>query len=263
MLVTKRLAVIVTLKCTLRCRLCCNCVPMYKETPILDKQDIMSDIERAFTIYDRIEWFQFVGGELFLHPDLAELIEKAFEFRRQFDRMILMTNGTLLPNAATLEQLKKHKDMVEVQISDYGKLSRKLNELAAVLKENEIPYVVKAFHGDMQHYGGWVDAGDFSDKRETEKELAEKFASCWQIGMENLHLYKGQIHNCIRSLFALDLEKVKIPKNEYIDLRDETQTLVEKREIAERFNHKVLTACRYCNGFDTKNSKRYPAAEQI
>lgn len=263
MLVTRRLAVIVTLKCTLKCKLCCNCVPMYKETPIVDKYDIMSDIDKAFELYDRIEWFQFVGGELFLHPDLAELVEKAFEHKDQFDRMIFMTNGTLLPNEATLEIFKKYKDYIEIQISDYGKLSRKLEDLVKMLKENNICYVVKSFHGDMQHYGGWVDAGDFSEKQETSEEIAEKFHSCWQIGMGNLHLYKGKIHNCIRSLFALDLNKVDIPDKEYIDLCNEKYSLEEKREIAIGFNKNVLTACKYCNGFNTKNSKRYPAAEQM
>lgn len=263
MLVTKRLAVIVTLKCTLNCKLCCNCVPLYKETPIIDKNEIMIDIDKAFEVYDRIEWFQFVGGELFLHPDLAELVEKAFEYKDRFSRMIFMTNGTLLPNEATLKVFKEHKDCIEIQISDYGKLSRKLDALVAMLTEHGICHVVKSFHGDMQHYGGWVDAGDFSDLQETSEEVAEKFNSCWQIGMENLHLYKGQIHNCIRSLFSVDLNKAEIPDDEYIDLRSEKYTLEEKKEIAKRFNKKVLTACKYCNGFNTKNSKRYPAAEQV
>lgn len=263
MLITRRLAVIVTLKCTLNCRLCCNCVPLYQKPPILDKEEIMGDIDNVFGLYDKIEWFQFVGGELFLHPDLAEIADHAFRYAGKFDRMILMTNGTLLPDQATLDVFQRHRDRVEVQISDYGSVSKKLPALKKALEERQIGCVVKTFHGDIQHYGGWVDAGDFSAREESDAETLEKFNSCWQIEMENLHLYRGKLHNCIRSLFALDLGMVEIPEDEYVDLRSQSLTPEEKREIAKGFNKKPLTACRYCNGFNTRNSRRYPAAEQM
>lgn len=263
MLVTKRLAVIVTLRCTLKCKLCCNCVTMYKNPPMLDKKEIMSDIDSVFALYNRIEWFQFVGGEPFLHPNMEDLVKKALEYKSQFQKLVFMTNGTVLPNSETIEILKQNKDLIEIQISDYGKLSRKLDELVDVLSKNEIPFVIKMFHGDMQHYGGWIDTGDFSDKGERPEELEEKFQSCWQNELENLHMYNGKLHNCSRAVFALDLGLVDIPENEYIDLRSDKYSLEEKRKVAENFNKKVLTACKYCNGFVSKNTKRYPAAEQL
>lgn len=263
MLITRRLALIVTLKCTLNCRLCCNCVPMYRHTPILSKQDIFSDIKECFKLYDRIEWFQFVGGELFLHPDLGEILEEAFKYDNQFDKIILMTNGTLVPKENVVRVLKEHSSRVEVQISDYGQLSYKIEELKTKLSENNIPFVVKSFHGDIQHYGGWVDCGGFEDRNFSDDQQKETWETCWQIKMQNLHMYNGKIHNCIRSLFGLDLNKVDIPESEYIDLRSSKYTLEEKRKIASQFNKKPLTACNYCNGFNSEKSERYPAAEQI
>jgi hypothetical protein len=236
---------------------------MYPKAPILDKDEIIQDIDKAFELYDKITWFQFVGGELFLHPDLAEIVERTMEHRNQFERLIFMTNATVLPNAATLDVFQKNRDCIEIQISDYGKLSRKLDEMVKLFEENGICYVIKSFHGDMQHYGGWVDPGDFTKRQETVQETFEKYHSCWQIELENLHMYKGKIHNCPRSIFVQDLHKAEIPDKEYIDLRSDKYSLEEKRDIARSFNRNVLTACRYCNGFCTKNSKRYPAAEQI
>ena len=90
MLEARRLAIIVTLKCTLKCKLCCNCITMYDNPPIIDKKSIFEDIKGAFEIYDRIEWLQFVGGELFMHPDLHEILEEAIRYKNQFDKIILM-----------------------------------------------------------------------------------------------------------------------------------------------------------------------------
>lgn len=263
MLSTRRLAIIVTLKCTLKCKLCCNCVPMYNNPPIIEKELIFNDIKEAFTIYDRIEWFQFVGGELFLHPNMDDIIKEGIKYSNQFSKLIIMTNGTIIPSKGVFSVLSENKEKVQVQISDYGVLSYKIRDLERLLKDHQIPYVTKVFHGDIQHYGGWVDCGGFDDRGYSDEEIQYLFDHCWQIGMSNLHLYNGEIHNCIRSLFAKDLNQLEIPKDEYIDLRNDEYTLEEKRILAAKFNTSPLTACKACGGFDTKNSKRYPAAEQL
>ncbi len=263
MLEARRLAIIVTLKCTLNCKLCCNCITMYENPPILDKKIIFEDIKGAFQIYDRIEWLQFVGGELFIHPDMHLILEEALKYKEKFDKIILMSNGTIIPNDKTLALLSENSNLFEVQLSDYGDLSYKIRDIEKIFTKMHIPYVTKAFFGDMQHYGGWVDSGDFEDRGYSESELKEVFDNCWQISMKNLHVYNGKLHNCIRSLFALDLEMIDIPCDEYVDLRNDDMTLEKKKEIAKGFNTKPLKACRVCNGFDSKKSKRYPAAEQV
>lgn len=262
MLITKRLAIIVTLKCTLNCRLCCNCVPLYKEKPLIPKESILQDIAGVFQIYDKIEWLQFVGGELFLHPDMGDILHECLKYGMRFDKVILMTNGTVLPGQAALHEMKSLRGKIQVQISDYGSLSVKARELEALLKENEIDYVTKPFYGDIQHYGGWVDCGGFEDRRYSQELLEETFGNCWQIHLGNLHAYNGRLHNCIRSLFGQDLGYIQVPQDEFIDLKSQELTLEEKRKIAGNFGKKPLEACRYCSGFDTKNAVRHPAAEQ-
>ncbi|MCL5072729.1 MAG: hypothetical protein M1308_17825 [Actinobacteria bacterium] len=236
---------------------------MYKDKPILGKQLIFDDIKAVFEIYDRIEWLQFVGGELFLHPDMDEILEEAFKYDAQFDKLILMTNGTLVPKEKVLNVLEKHKGKIEVQISDYGKLSYKIGQLVKALDDKNVKYKIKSYHGDIQHYGGWMDCGGFEERGYTEEEIAYNFNHCSQIQMKNLHSYNGCLHNCIRSLFGADLGLVDMPKDEYVNLWDNQLTLEQKKEIARNFCTKPLYACRFCGGFDSENAKRYPAAEQI
>ena len=263
MLELRRLAIIPTLKCTLNCKLCCNSVPLYHNPPYLPKEEVCSDIKAVFKLVDRIEWIQLVGGELFMHPEIGAIIEEIFQYRAQFDKLILMTNGTLIPGEAALRALERYEDACEVQISDYGTYSFRIRELERVLSERHIPYKTKVFHGDMQHYGGWVDNTSFEDRGYNEQQRNELFRNCWQIGMKNYHMYQGKLHNCIRSLFGADLGLIPVPEEEYVDVRDQSRSREEKRERLRSFNSKPLTACQYCGGFDTVNAKRYPAAEQV
>lgn len=236
---------------------------MYDNPPILNKEDIFNDIKNSFTLFDFIQWFQFVGGELFLHPDMGDILRETWKYEKQFEKLILMTNGTIVPRQDVLEALTLYGKRCDVQISDYGSLSWKREELEQKLKEYGIPFTTKAYHGDMQHYGGWVDNSSMQYRNYSKEEKKYLFEHCWQIGMSNWHVYQGKLHNCIRSLFASDLGVITPDKNEYIDYNDNRLSLEKKREIARNFNKKPLMACDYCNGFNAKESARYPAAEQI
>lgn len=263
MLTLRRLAVIPTLRCTLRCRLCCNSVPLYLDPPFLPEREVASDIHAAFSLVDRIEWIQLVGGEIFLYPKLAYLIDAIREHRAQFDRLILMTNGTLLPPPGVLDALVALGPDCEVQISDYGPLSRRVRELEMLLAAHGIPSQTKVFYGDMQHYGGWVDNTSYDDRHWSDEQIKDIFGNCWQIKMRNYHMYEGKLHACIRSLFGLDLGKIPVPPEEYVDVRDLSQSREEKRAALARLADRPLTACRYCGGFDTLRAERFPAAEQL
>lgn len=262
MLTLRRLAVIPTLRCTLRCRLCCNSVPLYDHPPLLPAEEVSADIDAAFALADRIEWFQFVGGEIFLYRELADLIARAAAHRSQFDRLILMTNGTLLPPPGVCSELASLAPDCEVQISDYGPLSPRVRDLEELFARHGIPCRTKIFHGDLQHYGGWVDNTSYAFRKYTQPQVQDLFRSCWQIRLANAHMYRGRIHPCIRSLFGQDLGLIPVPPRDYVDVRDLSQSREEKREILARFGQLPPLACQYCGGFDSLRAERFPAAEQ-
>lgn len=263
MLIARRLAVVITTKCTLNCKLCCNNVPEYKATAHRPLAGVFEDIEGAFQLIDKIQWFQFVGGEVFMYPELAQVFQKTWEYEKQFEKMIIMTNGTLAPNEETLQVMRKFGERCQVQISDYGKYSYGIDRMTRAFDTYGIPYVCKAYHGDMQHYGGWVDNTSFADRQYTQEQLKALHEQCWQIGMSNWHMYKGQIHNCMRSIFSADLGHSVPNRGDYVDVHDDTLSREEKQQILMNFDKTPLAACKYCGGFDSKTSKRYPAAEQV
>lgn len=259
----RRLAIIPTLVCTLKCKLCSNYIPLFRgKVSHVPVDEVIRDVDRIFELVDYTEWLQFVGGEIFMRNDLWRLYEHSLKYKDRFDKLILITNATVLPCERDVAVFEKYGKDIQVQISDYGKYSPKLKEMIALFDDHDIPYVVKKYCGSMQHYGGWIDNTSFEDRRRSEQELIEQHRSCGQVQMRNFHMYRGKIQGCARSLLASELGKIVPAKRDFVDIYDASQTDEEKREVIRHFNDSPRVSCRSCASFlDTTN--RYEAAEQL
>ncbi len=262
-LILRRLAIIPTLVCTLNCRLCSNYIPLFRgKASHVPVNELIRDIDKIFEIIDYTEWLQFVGGEIFMRNDLWAVYEHALKYKAKFDKLILITNATIIPCEQDIAALKKYGTNVQVQISDYGKYSYGLAEMTALFEENAIPYIIKKYHGEIQHYGGWIDNTSFEDRGRTEAEIIEQHKNCGQVAMRNFHMYRGKLQGCARSLLASELGKIIPSERDYVNLHDGSKTDEEKREIIRRFNDSPRVSCRSCASFlDT--TIRYKAAEQV
>jgi len=257
-----RLAIIPTLKCTLRCRLCSNYMTMYDDPPHVPVDEVIRDIDNIFALVDHTEWLQFVGGEIFLHRDMDQVYLHCLRYRDKFNKLILIINATVLPDDKTIDALKLYGECCQVQISDYGKYSCKLPDILDIFKTSGIPFVVKRYHGKGQHCGGWVDNNHFDDRGKSEQELREQFENCGQIAMQNFHLFRGKFHGCARSLMASALGKIVPAPRDFIDLNDDSLSPEEKREVIRHFNDSPRVSCRSCVSFG-EDVERFPAAEQL
>ncbi len=262
-LLLRRLAILPTLVCTLNCKLCSNYMPLFKgKVSHVPVEELKRDLDKIFEIVDYTEWLQYVGGEIFMRHDLWELYEYSLKYKERFDKLILITNATVLPCEKDMEVFRKYGEAMQIQISDYGKYSYKINEFVELLKENQIPYVVKKYHGEVQHYGGWVDNTSFEDRGKTEEEVIEQHKNCGQVSMRNFHMYRGKIQGCARSLLASELGKIIPAERDFVDLYDETKTNEEKKEAIRHFNDSPRVSCRSCVSF-LETTVRYEAAEQV
>lgn len=258
----RRLTIMPTLKCTLRCKLCSNYMTMFKNPEHVPADELIRDIDRVFELVDYTEWLQFVGGEVFMRQDLGKVYEHCLDYKDKFDQLILITNATILPCKNDIAVFRKYGKHMQIQISDYGKHSPKAAAMAALLQENGIPFVVKRYHGDLQHYGGWVDNTHFEEHGKSEEALRKQFQHCGQVAMRNFHMYRGKMHGCARSLMASTLGKITPAARDVVDLYDKTETDEEKREKIRHFNDSPRVSCRSCISFG-ENVERFPAAEQL
>ncbi|MDR2507107.1 MAG: hypothetical protein LBD67_03795 [Candidatus Accumulibacter sp.] len=263
--ITKRLAIVLTTKCTLRCRLCSNHIPRFEKPAHTPYSEIVSDLDHIFELFDYIDWLQLVGGEVFMRRDIGEIIEYAFKYKAKFKKMVIMTNATVLPRGTGMAVLKQHGKDCLIQISDYGPLSSKKDYLLKSLEQNEISCVVKQYYGDNQYYGGWIDNTNREPFSGCDEELKSLTAQCPQVVMQNMHSFGGKLYPCCNSCFLSELGAVHSTKADFIDLNDTNISTEEKRAILSTFYLSPHASCRVCRWYDCNNAnvRRHPAAEQI
>lgn len=256
---------VLTMVCNLNCKLCSNYSPYYSKPPYYSMDYLQEELRRYFSIVTRIKKLMVTGGEPFLHPDLPEFIKEVFKYQDQIDVFGVITNGTRLPSNEFLSAAKSFGDKFHVLIDDYGpELSVHAKELAVVLDEHGIAYILRKYYGENAHCGGWVYFGDLKDKKWNKQESEKLYSKCAY--PQKYHfafdLVDGAMYPCSACRRCKELGTVD-NYNEYIDLFDDGLTIEQQREKIESiYQLKSLEACAYCNGM-TDDSPRFTTAQQL
>lgn len=258
----------VTLRCNLRCRLCVADVSKYKPQPHFELDYLRDCIDKCFSIVDYADRFQLSGGEPLLHHDLDKVITKAMTKSDQFGFLGLFTNGTIMPPQELIDQILEYNSAEKFMfyISDYGVHSPKAQELKSILDEAGLPYDIKDYSGEAQHFGGWVDYGDYQFQNRTTMETAKVFNDCAVNQVGGIWSCRfGQIHRCTRSASGISLGLTPNETSDYIDLFDNSLTVEQQREkMMALYAKPYISCCGYCSGdFGSETANRYPAGEQI
>jgi hypothetical protein len=224
-------------------------------------EDLIKDTDGYFTLIDYIKYFHYVGGEVFTRKDMAPVYEHCLRYADQFGTLRIITNGTLLPCPDDLTVLRQFGEKLEIQISDYGVLS-KTGQLTALLEDSRIPYTLKTYHGDQQHFGGWTDNTQFADLGLTASELKDHFQNCGNRLINCYHAYQGKMYGCPPMWCTHALGITEPNREDYIDLYDSKMTREEKRNIIAHFGRIPYSLCHACVTYSEK-SRRFPAAQQM
>nr|WP_152967727.1 hypothetical protein [Oxobacter pfennigii] len=208
------------------------------------------------------------GGEPFLHPQLAEMTETAFEFSNKFNRFMLFTNCTVMPSEKLIDVLNKYGERMIVQVSRYGINPEKEEAVIKQLQQVGAKLKIEKYHGENQSFGGWVDFGEWKAHGRAESELTDIFHNCavTRDMCGNWRTRDGKLHWCSRSQRGHELGLIPDFKNDYIDLFDISTSREDKRsKIRSIIEANYLYACDYCSGHQGTNdiSLRFPAAEQL
>jgi len=268
MLTLNKFTAIITTRCNLKCKLCCEYVPQNKPFPDMKPDELKRFLDALFDTVDSVATLHLSGGgEPFLHPQLAELTEIAFVYEKQFDRFMLFTNCTVKPKQDLLDTLRKYGERVIVQCSRYGINPEREVEVIKILENTGCKLKIEKYYGDDQSFGGWVDFGNWEKRNRTPNELESVFANCavTRDMCGNWRGRDGKVHWCSRSQRGLELKQIPDFPQDYVDLYD-GGTRDEHREQFERIMHcKYLQACDYCSGEQgtLDMSKRHQAAEQL
>lgn len=263
--VVERANLAVSMKCSLKCKLCGTYSPYLSNLKQPSFDDLLEYTRRYFNIVDFTEKFTISGGEPLLFKQLPEVINSLFKYKDKIGELEIVTNGTIVPNDEVLNSVRKFgSTFYRFLVDDYGSnLSTKTKEIDAVLKEADLPYVIRNYTSTDAHCGGWVDFGN-AEKIHTPEEAEILFRKCSNANKLHycFYIFNGKVLPCTMMIHRLYLGQ-KINSGDYIDLMDDTLTIEQQRQkISNIYGSGCLESCQYCNGM-CDDSPRYTPAEQL
>jgi len=232
--------VVITERCSLKCVACANLMQFYHRPQNSDKDLMFKSIDKLMNCIDSLYEFRVLGGDPFMNKQMYEFVNKLDTYKN-VKQVTVYTNATIMPKGLNLECLKNKK--VRVQITNYGKLSYKHDELVKHCKENNISCV-------SERVKKWQDVGTINYQNKSIEELESLFKRCCTNSV--LTLLHGKLYRCPTSAHGTNLEAVPDKPEDIVNLGDDKLNLEETRKQLEDFyyNKKSITACYYCKGRD-------------
>ena len=251
---------IITERCSLRCKDCSNLMQYYQHPRNVETGELLEAIDAFFKVVDAVMDFRLIGGETFMNRQWPVFVERLTTGRRPSDpdvkRVVLYTNGTIVPNAGQLDCLKD--DRVLVIATDYGEgLSRKLSQLKQLFQQNGI-------HHHVLQIEEWLDCAGIKAHHRTDDENRQLFKMCCAKNM--LTLSDGKLFRCPYSANAARLSAVPDVKSDYVDLYeaqlDADGILATRKKMRDYLLDKdFLTVCDFCSGRPLAGREVPPAVQ--
>ena len=236
-LVLQHCEIVVTEKCSLKCKDCANYIQYYTKPEDISIKSIIKSFDNLLNTIDKICELRLLGGEPFIYKELVNLIKYYLE-NEKIEHITIYTNGTIIPNQELVDVLGN--DKIVVHISNYGTISRKVNDICELFKEKGVTFYV-------HNYLKWKDFGGQNERNYTRERLLTVYNSCFSA--KCFTFYRNRLYKCPRSAHG---ERLKFFKNGYDEslsfesvenygvMRKKLKCMIEREE--------PLTACKYCNG---------------
>jgi organic radical activating enzyme len=230
--------IVITERCSLRCRDCSNLMQYYERPQNVGMDEAIGSIDAFCAAVDDIHEFRVIGGEPFMNKNYPAVVRHLVS-KENVKRIVIYTNGTIVPKGDQLAALAHEKVMI--LLTDYGPLSPKSAELIEVLKANNIDYFARPADG-------WSECASIMPHHRTEEKQKEVFASCCA---KNLYtLSEGKLYRCPFVANAVRLEAIPDTQGDYVDVMSIEKLGREhvRQQIRNLTRVDVLKSCDYCIG---------------
>lgn len=241
---------VVTTKCTLRCKDCLHLIPYHKCPEDVPYEEIEENIRKLVKFVDIIGTVTVLGGEPFVYKEIASVLKLLIRTKK-VKRIVVTTNGTIVPSEKVLEVLSNPK--IFVIVSNYGTVSRNVEQLKKAFKEYRVKYFAEPYHD-------WLDAGGRERRGYSAEKMQNMFDHC-DNAFNCASFYKSIFVSCPREL-NLKLLGIQDAAKETIDM-DKIESKEEmNRALNIFYNMKFTPACNYCD-IGSERERTIPCAEQI
>lgn len=175
-----------------------------------------------------------------LHPELPEILKYLLEYKDKIGYILLITNGTILPNDELLSAVSSGGDQIRVVIDSYpAKLS---SDNAGVVKKMFREAGVNAIINPSLQ---WYDLGTSGSRYSTDvTDIRETFDSC--PFRHCTGLYNGRLYRCARP-WGIEINAGEAEDdNAVIDLGEVKSRTDMYFRLVRFFGVDYLKACAYC-----------------
>jgi len=224
---------VITEKCTLKCKDCANLMQFYEDPKTYSVEFVLNGIAELAAKCDLIHEVRVIGGEPFLNKDIYPILDAVASYNK-INKIVVYTNGMVPPSEQKLLNMKNGLGKLVFSITDYAELGRNLEKTVATVRSLGIPFRVHP----PEH---WTDSGRILTTPLSQEESLESFAKCCG---KNLYTLIGE--NLYRCPFAANAEQFRgIP----LSANNSVSVFKAKADLkAYAYGIPMIDACRLCPG---------------
>ena len=236
---------IITEKCSMKCKDCSNLMQYYEHPENADLNETLKSIDDLAERMDEIYEVRVIGGEPFVNKDWHLIVEKLSTVEK-VKRISIFTNATIVPRDYQWKSLEHPK--VRLFITDYDELSRNIRPLVAALEERKIAYV-------SEKANGWTECASLEKHERTVAENESLWTACCAKNLATLA--DGKLYRCPFAANAFKLGAVPDYKEDYLVVAESDRDAV-KRFLREKT---YIETCDHCNGRSYGDTVITPAVQ--
>ena len=232
------LDLVLTEKCSLKCKECSNLMQYYSKPIDEDFDELTSSLDILMNTVDYVYEVRLIGGEPMIYKKIDLIIKQLLKYKN-FEKINIYTNGTIVLSEEKMKVFQNEKIMFE--ISNYGKISRNVSRLESTLSKMNIPFIT-------HKVTTWQDCAKMKPFNRTEQLNKEIFGNCCE--NQGLTMLHGKLYLCPFSAHATNLKGIPYAAGDIVDVKIKNKNELREKIHKLYFEKEVLEACKSCNGRD-------------
>lgn len=245
---------IITERCSLRCKNCSNLMQYYEKPQNLNLGMLLKSINTFCQVADEVMEFRVLGGDVLMSRDWPVIVKRLMD-ESKAKRVVLYTNGTLMPLEKDIAILKHPK--VLVVVSNYGAISRNLTGLKQLFEREKIAY-------HILEVTEWLDCATVRPRHRGEEENKRIFKICCAKNITTLS--DGKVFRCPYAANANRLAAVPNYKGDYVDLFAEPLNAANVVRVKNKLKNYILyknylKTCDFCSARPLSGAEVEPAEQ--
>lgn len=228
--------------CNLSCRDCVQYMPNYPANARnnVPTEIICRDIDIFFDMVDSVGTVSVMGGETFMHPDVAKIAQK-FSEKKNLGFVSFPTNGLFPIKPEQLEGI----DDPRIIIAFGYYLHRATEEQKEIYYKNiELVKKYNIAYTESLLLPSWIETCTLQ-KRDVDEEYMTTLKQSCNLPSRNLQVKNGKVHTCDKGVAIYNMGIADYP-TDYLDLTKEVSRKERRQMFREFDNRKFYYNCSHC-----------------